>query len=451
MKSTLQHGSGFGRGTQSIRSGFTSVALLALLTIAFLGPGPLSADTVFLRNGKVLYGQIVSQNRTMVIFRSNGKVQRIQKAQIRRMQYGDLPEKKQPPVVKKPIVQPPADPPRLPPQPKEPAKQPEPDPTTKPPGKGSAALPAGSQSDYFLDLRFGLLSGRHDSDFEERSRYSDGLLTTISGGGTSVAVAPAWANNHTEGAELGAEFFYRGLWADLEILTGTQETVMGNANFRSTNSVGAIGGATIERNTRTLSAGYGRDVGLGLRVGALIGQRELLLEETVGRVFLLTPGATQAVGVNGLGGRGLINGPVYSLRLTWESGGDWMAGLVYQRYGLSGGRTLNSASVTAIDSSGVFSGSIELSPGSSQYRHSGSRVQARVGYHVGSDWWVFVSHLQEAGRVRLSQVLQPSFSIDSSGNSGGNLPVVLFPGSQHKERFKVTLLGAQKRLNFTSN
>ena len=422
-------------GIPVVHRSYGRAALCSLITLGFFIGGfvSINADTITLRNGQVLEGQIVTQDRLSVLLRSNGRVRRLQKTDIRRIKYGKAAPKVQP-------------------QPKAPKAPAEGEPAAKggqhPATSGSVQLPLVNH-DFSLGLRFGILSGRHDSDFEERTVYERGFLSSAFAA-SSLSVAPAWSDNAASGAELGADLFYRGLMLDIEIINGKQETPEGSATYAGSGPpFGIVGGAVIERSSRTMSGGYGQTVLGVLRVGAQLGVRELLLEEQLGEVLLYSDGTNHTIALRGTGARGLVRGPVYSMRLLWQPLARLSAGLLLQRYFLRGGRTMDSANLYLSDSAGTQSASLVVSPASAQYRHSGSRIRAQVAVEVAPDWWLFGSHMLETARVRYSQLLTPSGGVASNGTLFGGLDAIRAVESQHRERFKVTILGIERRLYFS--
>lgn len=65
--------------------------LILSLYIMLQSAGSLQAETILLKNGQIITGQIVAQSRTDVQINVNGQVITIQKDQIRRIQYGNDP------------------------------------------------------------------------------------------------------------------------------------------------------------------------------------------------------------------------------------------------------------------------------------------------------------------------------------------------------------------------
>lgn len=63
-------------------------ALRALLLAALFSVSTLAAETIFLRSGKTIEGQVLRQDRTKVVIRTAGGIQTIPKSLIRRITYG---------------------------------------------------------------------------------------------------------------------------------------------------------------------------------------------------------------------------------------------------------------------------------------------------------------------------------------------------------------------------
>ncbi|HMW61977.1 MAG TPA: hypothetical protein PKA91_20125, partial [Leptospiraceae bacterium] len=61
----------------------------SLVAAVFFLASALFADTVILKNGQTIFGNIVGQTRTDVQINVNGQVITLQKEAIRRIQYGD--------------------------------------------------------------------------------------------------------------------------------------------------------------------------------------------------------------------------------------------------------------------------------------------------------------------------------------------------------------------------
>ena len=59
-----------------------------ILLILFVTPSLVFSDTVYLRNGRRLHGQIVGQSRTSIIFLKRGRRRKISKRKIKRITYG---------------------------------------------------------------------------------------------------------------------------------------------------------------------------------------------------------------------------------------------------------------------------------------------------------------------------------------------------------------------------
>lgn len=72
------------------------VVTVILIAFALFLPASIKADTVRMKNGQVLTGQIVAQTRTSVTIRTSGGMRVVQKAQIASIQYGavESPEEK---------------------------------------------------------------------------------------------------------------------------------------------------------------------------------------------------------------------------------------------------------------------------------------------------------------------------------------------------------------------
>lgn len=415
--------------------------LALLIGLVLISGMPLLADTVLMRDGSRVSGQIVSQDRTSILIRSEGRVRRIQKAQIRRLLYGS--DEPKAPVAKKETKAGPND---VKGAKESPRTTPDPNGGKKP----TPAGPSGGSETMVLRLRLGVLGGQFHSDFEDRSRYQNEFFNNVLSAGSSFTVAPDWSDNSASGAQLGAELSFRRFLLAAEIVTGSQESPVGVASFTSNGNLASPGAATIDRSERTLTLGYVYGLPFGLSLTPRVGWRELVLEEELGLFKVFDGSAAQQLGINGFSGRGLTKGPVYELSVSLHFIGRWLATLGAQRYFLRGARTIDSVNVlnTTTIPAGTNTLTASLSPTSAQYRHNGSRVYAELSYRFYEDLRVYGSHLQENAKARYSQFVQPTFSVASSGAPSGSFNPYVFFGSEHRERFAVTVIGIEKAISF---